>query len=352
VKKILLLGVISAAIVVAAALWLGWHKWASAPAPQAVARQAALSPAVPQAERPATSEEPPSFDVVRVEEGHAVIAGRAAPDASVSVLDGSKTIGEVKANSRGEWVLVPEASLAPGNHELSLSAKLPDGRTLESGRVVVLVVPEAHKDIAGRPASGAKALALAVPRTEGSAEPSKVLEAPPAQAEAAPAVQAPAASAEAAAGGGKSLLKLSVVDYDEAGRLVLSGEASANASVEVYLDNRPLGRAQADAGGHWKLVPEDRIEPGLYSLRLDELGPSGQVTARIILPFARAKPNELSMGAGSVVVQPGNSLWRIARRSYGAGVRYTVIYEANKDQIRDPDLIYPGQVFAVPSKSN
>jgi nucleoid-associated protein YgaU len=48
------------------------------------------------------------------------------------------------------------------------------------------------------------------------------------------------------------------------------------------------------------------------------------------------------------IVQPGNSLWRIARRSYGEGLRYTVIYDANKDQIRDPDLIYPGQVFVLP----
>ena len=47
-------------------------------------------------------------------------------------------------------------------------------------------------------------------------------------------------------------------------------------------------------------------------------------------------------------VQPGNSLWRLARRSYGEGLRYTDIYEANKDQIRNPDLIYPGQVFVLP----
>jgi nucleoid-associated protein YgaU len=47
-------------------------------------------------------------------------------------------------------------------------------------------------------------------------------------------------------------------------------------------------------------------------------------------------------------VQPGNSLWRIARRTYGAGMRFTLLYEANKDQIRDPDLIYPGQLFVVP----
>ncbi|MDE0941760.1 MAG: LysM peptidoglycan-binding domain-containing protein, partial [Alphaproteobacteria bacterium] len=45
-----------------------------------------------------------------------------------------------------------------------------------------------------------------------------------------------------------------------------------------------------------------------------------------------------------------NSLWRIARRVYGSGVRYTVIYQANDSQIRDPDLIFPGQVFNLPPK--
>ena len=55
------------------------------------------------------------------------------------------------------------------------------------------------------------------------------------------------------------------------------------------------------------------------------------------------------MPSGTVAfVQPGNSLWRIARRTLGQGLRYTVIYEANRDQIRDPNLIYPGQVFLIP----
>lgn len=49
-----------------------------------------------------------------------------------------------------------------------------------------------------------------------------------------------------------------------------------------------------------------------------------------------------------VVIQPGNNLWRIAMGNYGEGFRYFEIYEANKDQIRDPNLIYPGQVFVVP----
>ncbi|MEP1031097.1 MAG: LysM peptidoglycan-binding domain-containing protein, partial [Alphaproteobacteria bacterium] len=60
-----------------------------------------------------------------------------------------------------------------------------------------------------------------------------------------------------------------------------------------------------------------------------------------------------NLAAGQVViVQPGNSLWRIARRVYGEGVQYTIIYRANKQQIGDPDLIYPGQVFQVPKPAN
>ena len=51
-----------------------------------------------------------------------------------------------------------------------------------------------------------------------------------------------------------------------------------------------------------------------------------------------------------IVVEPGNSLWRIARRTYGQGTRYTVIFEANRKQIENPDLIYPGQVFNLPSQ--
>ncbi|HJN60936.1 MAG TPA: LysM peptidoglycan-binding domain-containing protein, partial [Alphaproteobacteria bacterium] len=57
---------------------------------------------------------------------------------------------------------------------------------------------------------------------------------------------------------------------------------------------------------------------------------------------------ELLLGDALVVVQPGNSLWRIARRAYGGGVYYTEIYGANRAQILDPDMIFPGQILALP----
>ena len=95
------------------------------------------------------------------------------------------------------------------------------------------------------------------------------------------------------------------------------------------------------------LIPEDRLAPGLYTLRLDELAADGRVAMRIELPFQRAEIESADPAQTMVIVQPGDSLWRIARRTHGLGTAYTVIYDANKDQIRDPDLIYPGQVFSL-----
>jgi nucleoid-associated protein YgaU len=98
--------------------------------------------------------------------------------------------------------------------------------------------------------------------------------------------------------------------------------------------------------------PGDQIPAGTYTLRADLLNPGGRVVARVELPFQRAEATPEMLGDGSIVVQPGNSLWRLARRTYGQGVHFTVIYTANAEQIRDPDLIYPGQIFKLPTRTN
>jgi hypothetical protein len=77
-------------------------------------------------------------------------------------------------------------------------------------------------------------------------------------------------------------------------------------------------------------------------------GTEEQVAAVAETEPAAAEPAAETPGKGRVVIQPGNNLWQISRVIYGKGVQYTVIYEANKDQIRNPDLIYPGQIFETP----
>ena len=274
----------------------------------------------------------PQFDVVRVNpRGDAVIAGRAEPGAVVTVLDGERIIGVVTADERGEWVLLPKEPLPPGSRELTVVQQVGEGETMTSDAIIVLVVPKAGEDIAGRSVSGeSQPLALKVPR-EGAGS-SRVLQTP---------------SASDLAGSPSARVSVDVVDYDDQGNIALAGRGEAGAEVYVYLDNTLVGRVMVDAGGQWQLEPKQQIEPGLYRLRAD-MHKDGAVIARVELPFSRSVPViELSVES-TVIVQPGNSLWRIARRTLGRGMAFTTIYEANSDQIRDPDLIYPGQIFTVP----
>jgi hypothetical protein len=334
VKRFFFIGLAGVVLVVAGIVW-AWLQFrqesdltASAPpAPQPAARSAApnAGPAVPDISAPGR----PSFDVVRVNPaGDAVMAGRAAPNALVIILDGEREIGRVQADARGEWVFVPSQPLAPGTRELSLTARSADGQDLTSEKVVVLAVPERGRDIAGRPAESSVPLAMITPR-QGPG-PTTVLQSPTLRP------------------GESGKLGLDVIDYSESGPMVMAGRGAPGATVEVYVDNQPIGRAAIGEDGTWTVNPDKPIAPGKYTVRVDQLGKDGRVTGRVEMPFTRGENVQLAAGETQVIVQPGNSLWRIARRTYGAGYRFTVLYEANKDQIRDPDLIYPGQLFVVP----
>lgn len=292
------------------------------PSPQAAAVPRAAVPAAPGPTQP-------SFDVVRINpQGDAVMAGRAAPNSQVQIFDGTKVIGTVTSDARGEWVFLPSDPLPSGGRELSLAARS-GGTEIRSEQVVVLVVPARGKDVAEGPAVLPSA-PLAVATLRDGSGVSTLLQAPTSRTD------APAAR-----------LSLDVIDYDTQGKLVLSGRAPANSTVQVYVDNRLIGRTQSNAEGRWLLVPADNLAAGVYTLRLDELMADGRVATRIELPFQRAVIDLGDASPSAVVVQPGDSLWRIARRIHGQGTAYTLIYEANREQIRDPDLIYPGQVFSL-----
>jgi nucleoid-associated protein YgaU len=318
---------------------------ATAPTPAQPASQA--SPAPPAA---APEQEPPRFDVVRIgARGVAVIAGRAAPGAEVVLLEDGREVGRARADARGEWVILPAEALRPGTRQFTLLARR-GGEEVAGPDTVVVVVPEPQPTLAEAPRPDPAQRtdeATASATDEPSAEPATasapsqplVVLLPPAQAT--PRVlQGPAA---------QQGLTLDQVDYDQDGAIRFAGSAQPDSTVRVYVNERHVGDAQADGQGRWTLVPRDSVEVGRHQLRLDQLAAAGTVAARIEVPFQRDQLPEGSVAEGRVVVQPGNNLWRLARAAYGRGVRYTVIYEANRDQIRNPRLIYPGQVFTVPA---
>jgi nucleoid-associated protein YgaU len=224
-------------------------------------------------------------------------------------------------------VLLPDSAMAPGQHSLTLRAQSGEAVPQESDHAVIILQPAPAKDIAGRPTQApAGALAIEVPKS--GTGPTRVLNLP----------------------GGKpkgDALSLATVDYDPTGRAILAGTGKPKSALNLYLDNALMGQITVDDNGNWSFLPSSPISPGLHKLRIDQIDPQGKVVSRVELPFEQA-PTALAASDGRVIIQPGNSLWRLARQSYGSGLRYTVIYEANKEQIRDPNLIYPGQVFVMP----
>jgi len=325
----------------------------TAPTPAPTTNTQVASAATTQTPPPAPAVKP-SFDVVRVNpNGDAVVAGRAAPGAKITLLDNGQPVGSATADDRGEWVLLPDSAVDPGQHKFSLKAEGDDGASQESEKEVIVVVPKPAEDIAGQPvAKPSGALALEVPK-QGDG-PTQLLNAP--SSAMAPATQPTPEPASTTAEATPTPtapppLSLDTIDYTQDGRAMLSGHTLPGSDLIIYLDNGSLGAAKADQNGRWTFVPESKAPTGDHEVRVDMVDSAGKVQSRVKVPFAQPDFSQVKLTDDAVIVQPGNSLWRIARRTYGNGLQYTVIYEANKDRIGDPNLIYPGQIFTVPKKS-
>ena len=201
-------------------------------------------------------------------------------------------------------------------------------------------------------------------------------------------------------------LVIDTISYGAQGEVLIGGRGAAEGTVvRAYLNGAVQAEAGSDAG-NWQIVLHD-IAPDAYTLRIDAVDAHGKVVSRAETPFVRETPEILAQaqalsaaaegqaaeaaddaaadasaqtamagspayrdgasGAGAVqaadpagdaapgaaqisvlTVQPGNTLWGIASGAYGDGVLYVRLFEANRGQIRDPDLIYPGQVFTIP----
>jgi nucleoid-associated protein YgaU len=206
----------------------------------AVTSGIAVSPGSPD-----TDESVPVFDIARIERtGDAVIAGRAAPGAIVDLLRNGERHDRAVADQTGQFVMVPPR-LPPGDYELTLRSRQPDGKQATSKQSVVVALGE----------------------------------------------------------------------VDSSSVAVRSGaEAPSNVPETVVTSRSVLDQAVASSQ-------------------------AGRSTSAVVVPKI-----------ATTVVSRGDSLWRISHLTYGAGMRYAVVYKANRDQIRNPNRIYPGQIFVLPRK--
>jgi nucleoid-associated protein YgaU len=300
----------------------------------------------------------PTFDVARIEpSGEAVIAGRAAPGATVELLRDGEVHDRAVADASGQFVIVPPR-LPPGTYDLTLRAKQADGKQATSRQRVTAALEAKSTD---RPV-----VALITPD-----KPTVVLSQP--------------AAPKAATGA----VVVETVEVERGGKFHVSGQANPGAALRLYLNDSFVTSVTAGADGRFAVTINEGVAPGNYRVRLDEASSSGAVRARAEVPFTApettaslsaqasasqrpdaAAPQQPQLAAAGATVLPdsgptstvvvpkittttvsrGDSLWRLSQQSYGAGTRYAVIYKANKAQIRNPNLIYPGQVFVLPAQ--
>ena len=155
-----------------------------------------------------------------------------------------------------------------------------------------------------------------------------------------------------------STVAIDSISYSDLGEVQVAGTSPSGDFVRIYLDNELSSTARIAQSGLWELKLPD-VAPGVYTLRVDQVSDAGDVVSRVETPFKR-EPSEKLVAATqeidvkkvlAVTVQPGMTLWAISKENYGDGRLYVQVFEANKDRIRNPDLIYPGQVFTVPDQN-
>ena len=227
---------------------------------------------------PNADESVPVFDIARIERtGDAVIAGRAAPGAIVELLRNGEGHDRVVADQSGQFVVVPPR-LPPGNYELTLRSRQPDGKQVTSKQSVAVALDEVMAS------SGAVRSRAEVP--------------------------------------------FNVPDTVVANRSLLD---QAVGSSQAHQPSQPLLQ-----------IPKRQdiaVSQQPHATAATPLSDGGSPSAEVVPKIP------------TTVVSRGDSLWRISRVTYGAGMRYAVVYKANRDQIRNPNRIYPGQIFVLPMKA-
>ena len=298
----------------------------------------------------------PSFDIIKADKDGLIIAGRAKKFSKVQILNGDMVIAEVQANQFGEFVYITEESLDPGTYELRLLA---DG--IASKESATVVVPDTLIEIV-------KDIDSLVEEQLTELAPEELIDSSVGEQVVGSLSEEPLVVIEDESGAVQKViqgiddssqilqeqkqLSFDALSYTSEGVLKLAGKAQPRSRVEVYVDGQRIGWGITDDDGFWNITLGEPIKPGDYVLRFNQYFDE-RIVSSIDTPISQPDMSTIeSITEDIVVVQPGNSLWRISRRFYGRGIMYTIIFKANRSQINDPDLIYPGQIFEIPKTND
>lgn len=363
--------------IIAGALALYWsartpEQTRPSPVPEAAAPATETAPSAPAqavSEKPAeaapevkeqAADVMPVFDILRVEpDGSVVIAGKATANADVEVVAGSTVLGKTKAGATGDFAVVLDQPLRPGDHQLVLRVTSAEGKVATSAQTAIVSVPTTPDG---------QVLALVEEPGQASRLITKpeVSQTPVQTSDANAPASLPAISQDAP-------IAIEAVEID-GDTVFVAGRAKDGNRVIVHANDILLGAGPVTPEGRFLIQSKQPLAVGDYVIRAEMLDSMNRILATARVPFRReagaaisavapkvteeqsaaaTNDNETEAAAlqkveGSVIIRHGDNLWTISKRTYGHGTRYTTIYLANRDQIRNPDLILPGQVFTMP----
>ena len=341
--------------------------------------------------------EAPRFDLVRVEpNGDAVVAGRGAPNAVIEILVDGKPVAQATADANGQFAIVAPP-LPTGSSVLGLRMTGPGGRAAESRQSVAVAVAPGRdrRPLVALTTPDAPTVVLSQPDTPTPGSGGRLAAATP--------------TGDPGAGGAQPT-RIASVDVQGNGRLFVTATGVPGTPLRLYLNETLIAPGSIGPDGRASFTIGRGIKAGQYQVRIDQIDPAtGKVAARAEVPLSVPEPAQVAAqepatpAASGIPGQPGvraggragpanpaavtepaattagdpdtthlaagptragavfvpeistaritrgDNLWRISQRAYGRGERYTVIYDANQSQIRDPDLIYPGQIFVLPT---
>lgn len=254
-----------------------------------------------------------SFDIIRItKNGDAVFAGRALPDINIELFDGDLKLADLVSDANGEWVWSSRKPLMPGAKNFSLKYIDKSGNKLSSEKSVLIYIDKENEPLILKSDLNGNSNSVILNLDE--------LE---------------------------SGISLDIVEYSPTGHLLFSGRSEKNIDVYIHINEELIGKATSDKEGNWKFESEQKFAYGKLSLSLSFfLGKEKILKTQIFNEELEKIQHKLQKK--KFIVQPGNSLWRIARKTLGGGIMYTEIFKKNLKIIKNPDLIYPGQVLGIP----
>ena len=308
----------------------------------------------------ATPAAPLTIDLARVKpDGSAVFAGTAAPSAKIRIFEGNILLGETIVNANSEWVIVLEKSLAAGQHLISVAMERSDGTTEMADRsLAVEIYPDTETKplVALLPETASEVpVLIQSPDDVDTAKPataaSEAAMADAAKADAAMPETTDAAPANSQAKSQIAALAPSAIVWRDASRILISGTSRGGIRVTVNDAEGQFGEALVLADGAWQVAGSLDMDIAVNKLRFALFDDANQIIARYDLPVKARDLAKGQDGSPLVVVNKGDMLWRIAYHQLGEGVKYVDIVRRNQQDIADPDLIFPKQIFAVPQPS-